>query len=173
MGVVSAAGTFLRGLFGFGAAAATTARVGVTTGRTVITGGTAIARGAQATGRALLAGARAPITRRILPFAAAGAGGAIIGGTLLDDVNPDLAMQLRAMGFDPARLSPRPKTPELVFDPVSGATFRRVKKRRARGISAPELRGFNKVVDLLAVVGRVPRKLDRGSSSGGFKRKKR
>ena len=144
MGVIAAATTFVRGLLGLGATA-------VRTGTALTRTGAGISRGAQQ-----LVRVGGPAIRRIAPFAAAGAGGAIVGGTLLDDVNPDLAAQLRQMGFDPARLSPRPKLPELVFDPASGATFRRVKKRRRRGITFTELRGFERVTDLLASVGRVP-----------------
>ncbi len=161
MGVVSAAGTFLRGLFGFGARIAGE-RVAAPVVSRVLGG---VSRGAQATGRLALAGGR-----RIAPFAAAGVGGAIVGGTLLDDVGPDLAAQLRAMGIEPSQFKRRaPKVPELVFDPVSGATFRRVKKRRARGISAVELRGFRRVTDLLTDVGLAPRKIP----TAGKKKKKR
>ncbi len=142
MGVVSAAGTFIQTLFGLGRAAVAAPTV---TARVV----SGVSRGAQAA---------LPVARRALPFAVAGVGGAVVGGTLLDDVAPDIAMQLRERGIDPATFGRprRPRVPELVFDPASGATFRRVKKRRRRGISATELRGFERVNDLLATVGRVP-----------------
>ena len=107
-----------------------------------------------------------------LPFALAGAGGAIVGGTLLDDIGPDLASQLMEAGIDPTQFRrKRVKGPDIVVDPVTGARFRRIKKRRARGITAVELRGFNRVSELLFTVGRVPRKLDHGSSHGKKKKK--
>jgi len=154
--VITAGLEFVSQLFGIGGRT-----VAPTLGRT----GTAASRAAAA------AAARLAAQRAALAGGAGLVGGAIVGGTLLDDIGPDLAAQLMAAGIDPTQFRRKKvKGPDIVVDPVTGARFRRIKKRRSRGISATELRGFRRVTDLLVDVGLAPRKIPTAAKRSRRKR---